>query len=210
MNKDGLLDPQTSAFGGRLLTCLPAMPGGVAQDWFDFPEGLQEYLAGLATSPFVVRVDRLVKPVYPDWVKEVLHPELENTGPDEFNLKTDVALWLHDGQKNGDVVNSKFVYYHLRDNGMLPTCLNLQDGEAIRGRGIAVFRKFFRDKEVFLWKAVVQDCHGFIRVPHLREVRSQVVVEWRRLGAGCFGDNYPAARFTLQVNIPFRHKGLIA
>src|ERR1700722_11534777 len=43
----------------------------------------------------IVRVDRSVRPVYPDFVKTVMHPELEKVGPAEYDLAT-VDLWLHD------------------------------------------------------------------------------------------------------------------
>ena len=33
-----------------------------------------------------IRVNRAIRPTYPDWVKEVLHPELENSGPAEYDV----------------------------------------------------------------------------------------------------------------------------
>ncbi len=76
---------------------------------------------------FLVRVDRSVKPSYPDWMKKLMHPELELAGPAEYNLQDGVEQWLHDGQKNG-VVSGNTIYKHLQKGDNLATCLNLQDG----------------------------------------------------------------------------------
>jgi len=43
---------------------------------------------------FLVYVDRSVKPTYPDWFKKLEHPELEYSGPTEYNL-CGVQKWLH-------------------------------------------------------------------------------------------------------------------
>ena len=48
----------------------------------------------------IIRVDRSIHSVYPDWMKEVMHPELEVAGPSEYDL-TKAELYLHDGQKGG-------------------------------------------------------------------------------------------------------------
>ena len=188
------LDKQSLDFGGRVLQNLPkGMTMAVAKDWQDNPEFLGDYLAGLSVSPFVVKVDRSVKPIYPDWMEKLLHPELETTGSAEFNL-ADVSLWLHEGQQNGGVTIGNPIYEHLRDKDMLETCLNLQDGLAIQKKGIAVFRKFFGGKAVFLWKSVVQDRGGGLSVPDLCEYDGQVVVGWRWLDDSFCGGG-PALRF---------------
>ena len=72
----------------------------------------------------IVRVDRSVKPSYPDWVAKVLYPEFECTGPAEFDLAT-LTSWFHDGQKNGGSVKGQVIYNHLKVEGMLPSCLSL-------------------------------------------------------------------------------------
>lgn len=46
---------------------------------------------GQVTQPFssdldpTIHVDRSIRPTYPDWVKIVMHPDLESTGPVEFD-----------------------------------------------------------------------------------------------------------------------------
>ena len=97
----------------------------------------------------IVRVDRSIRPVYPDWVKTVMHPELEPTGLVEYDLGA-VDPWLHDGQKNGRSMEGNELYEYLKEKKMLESCLSLRDGEEIQKKGIAVFRKFFQGKAVFL------------------------------------------------------------
>ena len=141
----------------------------------------------------IVRVDRSIRPVYPDWMKLVMHPELEPTGPAEYELGT-INHWLHDGQKNGRCMEGHKLYEYLKENGMLESCLSLRDGEEIQKKGIAVFRKFFQGKAVFLWKSVVQNRDGDFRVPYLCKTGGWVVMVWSWLDSNWHG-NFPALRF---------------
>ena len=142
---------------------------------------------------FLVRVDRAVKPSYPDWFKKLEHPELECSGPTEYNLQTGVDQWLHDDQKRGSVVGNT-IYKHLQKGDNLATCLNLQDGLAIQAKGIAVFRKLFAGKAVFLWGSVVQRRSGRLHVPYLFEHGDEVVLIWDWLVFYWYSHN-PALRF---------------
>ncbi len=140
----------------------------------------------------IIRVDRSVRPVYPDWMKKVMHPELEGAGPSEYDLAT-VEQWLHDDQKKGVVVGNR-IYDHLKKTDTLKTCLGLRDGEEIKKKGIEVFRKFFGGKAVFLWASVVRGRVGGLRVPCLVGRGGEVVVDWDWLAYDWFA-YYPAARF---------------
>ena len=124
---------------------------------------------------FLVRVDRSVKPTHPDWFKMLEHPELECSGPAEYDLQTGVHEWLHDDQKKGVVVGNR-IYDHLKKTDALKTCLGLRDGEEIKKKGIEVFRKFFGGKAVFLWASVVRVRDGNLYVPCLVEHGGVVVV----------------------------------
>ena len=141
----------------------------------------------------IIRVDRSVRPVYPDWAKTVMHPELENTGSDEFDI-ANVKLWLHDGQKNGKWIKGQVIYDHLKETDTLKICLGLRDGEEIQKKGIKVFRKFFGGKAVYLWKSVVRHRSDSLHVPYLDDGGGQVVVRWNWLDSAWDGDS-PAARF---------------
>ena len=141
---------------------------------------------------FIIRVDRSVKPSYPDWMKKLMHPELELAGPAEYDLNT-VSQWLHDDQKNGSVQGNT-IYKHLQKGDNLATCLNLQDGLAIQQYGIAVFRKLFAGKAMFLWGSVVRSRHGNLGVPYLCESGDEVVVRWGWLDSH-WSSRSPALRF---------------
>ena len=141
----------------------------------------------------LIRVDRSSRLVYPYQVVTVMHPELEPTGPAEYDLAT-IDPWLHDGQKNGRCMEGHKLYEYLKENGMLESCLSLRDGEEIQKKGIAVFRKFFQGKAVFLWKSVVQNRDDDLFVPYLCENGGWVVMVWSWLGNGWYGGN-PALRF---------------
>lgn len=142
---------------------------------------------------FTVRVDRSVKPTYPDWLKKLMHSKLECSGPTEYNLQTGVEQWLHDDQKNGVVVGNT-IYDSLKKDNALASCLNLQDGLAIQQKGIAVFRKLFAGKAVFLWGSVVQFRDVDLFVPYLYESGGKVVVSWSWLDVYWYS-SYPALRF---------------
>lgn len=61
---------------------------------------------------FLVRVDSSVKPSYPEWIRKVMHPELELAGPAEYNLQDGVEQWLYNDQKCGSVAGNT-IYKHL-------------------------------------------------------------------------------------------------
>jgi len=67
-----------------------------------------------ATIDSVIRVDRSIRPSYPDWMKEVMHPELESVGPAEYNISA-VEQWLDDGQKDGRYIEGNKIYNHLKE-----------------------------------------------------------------------------------------------
>jgi hypothetical protein len=46
-----------------------------------------------AVPDTLIRITRPVKPAYPDWVKKVMHDELEDVGPGEYGLAT-IDPWL--------------------------------------------------------------------------------------------------------------------
>lgn len=142
----------------------------------------------------IIRVDRAVCPVYPDWMKKVMHPELEGAGPSEYDLTT-IEQWLHDDQKKGVVVGNR-IYDHLKETDTLKDCLGLRDGEEIKKKGTEVFRKFFGGKAVFLWASVVQRRNGRLHVPYLIEDGGGVVVYWDWLDDDWSGRD-PAAHFAV-------------
>ena len=59
----------------------------------------------------IIRPNRTVTQDFPDWVDKVLHPELQKTGPAEYDAAS-VEQWLHDGQKNGRWIKGEKIYDH--------------------------------------------------------------------------------------------------
>ncbi len=141
---------------------------------------------------FTIQVDRTIRPTYPDWMKEVKHPELECSGLASYDLHS-LGLWLHDKQKTG-TVEGNTIYKELKKDNALENCLNLQDFLAIQAKGIEVFRALFKGKAVFAWKSVVLDRGGNLRVPCLVEREGEVVLYWRWLGHD-WSSSIPALRF---------------
>ncbi|MSR88026.1 MAG: hypothetical protein EXS69_02625 [Candidatus Zambryskibacteria bacterium] len=143
---------------------------------------------------FLVRVDRSVKPIYPSWMKKLEHPELECSGPAEYDLQTGVQEWFHDDQKCGSVVGNT-IYNHLQKGDGLANCLNLQDGFAIQSKGIAVFRKLFADRAVFLWSSIIHDSNVYLNIPYLFEYGGEVMMNWGWLDFS-WDSSGPALRFS--------------
>jgi hypothetical protein len=151
----------------------------------------------LDTTPLdtIVRVDRSIRPVYPNWMKKVMHPDLENTGPEKYDL-AEVVLWLHEDQRNGGSAEADKIYRFLKDTGMMRSCLALRDGEEIQKKGVAIFRKLFERKVVFLWKSVVLSADGNLLVPYIFFHGDKLPTEWARFDGFCYGCHV-AARFTI-------------
>jgi len=140
----------------------------------------------------IIRVDRSVQPTWPDFVKEVLHPELQSVGPAEYDL-SQVELYLHDGQKDGKSMKGAKLYEHLKETDSLKNCLGFQDALEIQKKGIATFRKFFGNKVVICWKSVVRGSDGYLGVPYVYGSGGEVVVSWDWIGSD-FDVYLPAAR----------------
>ena len=138
----------------------------------------------------IIRVNRSIRPSYPDWMKEVIHPELEAVGPSEYD-GAKLEQWLHDGQKDGKWIEGNKIYAHLKKTDTLKTCLGLRDLEEIQKKGIANFRKHFAGKAVFGWASVVRNRLGSLRVPYLFERGGKVVLYWHWLDDS-WGRSHPA------------------
>lgn len=199
------MDKQTAKLLARIAENLPDMDGGLMQDWIDNPKGLQNVLK-LALCPpeatsapreevlpdSTIRIDRTIRPTYPEWFKELVHPELESAGPPEFDAAK-LGHWLHPDQVNGTVGGKKLLKY-LEDKKMLESCLGLRDLEEIQRKGVAFFRKYFQGKTVFGWRSVVRNHHGYLIVPYLVESGDKVVVHWHWFDNDLDAYN-PALRF---------------
>lgn len=147
------------------------------------------------TLDFTIRVDRSVRLAYPDWVGKVMHPDLECTGPAEYNLETAVEEWRHENQKTG-VVRGQVIYDHLKAGNELANQLGLVDLLAIQAKGIKVFRALYKGKAVFGWKSVARrrGIRGGLGAPYLCGSDGRVVLYWVWLGS-VWSSFSPALRF---------------
>ena len=201
LNELGQCSELVGCIAKAMALVAPKMTKQARQSWVGIsPTAFAEVLEKTIFLPanhnpenLVIHVDRSVTPSYPDWMKQVMHPELANTGSAEYDISS-VKLWLHPDQDNGGTTTGKVIYKHLEDNEMLQSCLNLQDGLAIQAKGIESFRKHFSGKAVFLWGSVVRGRYGRLRVPYLVERDGRVVVRWDWLGRDWLGRD-PALRF---------------
>lgn len=138
------------------------------------------------TDNTIISVDFSVRPSYPVWVKKVVHPRLELTGPTEYNVGT-VERWIHEGQKNNGEIEGQIIYSFLKRKKMLGSCLGLRDLEKIQRKGVAFAHKYFQESLCFGWRSVVLDRSGYLHAPYLYENGYDVLVNWRWLGLSWSG-----------------------
>lgn len=202
-----LIDGQYVEFQTAVLKQLPRdIPTEVLEGWCKNQASLKRVLAEALLPPEVtvgspkqevvdniIRVDRSKKVVYPDWVKGVLHPELECTGPAEYVIDEGRSLYLHPKQKEGGWIMGSDLHKYLVDTKVIGNCAGYADLVEIQKKGIAFFRKHFKDKAVFGWKSVVRDAVGYLYVPYLYGDGDEVVQGWGVLGDG-WDQSSPALR----------------
>lgn len=204
MNGNTLSLGQQANFHAAVLKALPRdINPQIARAWEQDGRGLTRVLRDVLLPPEdqvpeddIIRVDRSVRPEYPNWMKDVLHPQLELSGPAEFDLSK-VEQWLHNGQKDGGWIMGAEIYRDLKANNMLGSCLNLADLKAIQARGIEMFRRHFAGKTVFGWKSVILSSIGNHNVPCLTTGNGKVALCWEWLARSRHG-NAPALLFASQ------------
>lgn len=145
----------------------------------------------------IVRVDRSVRPVYPDFLDQeyINKPEfvaLEKLGPAEFDASR-LRKWLHPKQRN-KVVTGDVILAFLTEKKMLPSCLGFADLLGIQAKGIEFFRQHFASKAGFGWRSVVPGRDGHLLVPCLVGFGGGAVLFWFWLDVDWVASS-PALRF---------------
>jgi len=148
----------------------------------------------LVDSDFIVHVTRSTKPIYPKWIKEIIHPEFEIRGPVEYDLRK-LKYQFHDNQMFDNVVHGHIIYGYLKARNVLANCLNLQDGLAIREMGIAVFKRLFKGKVICLWGSVAIDKDDRLIVPSFVNDGGKVEIMWCHLEDKMWGSSRPVYYF---------------
>lgn len=141
---------------------LDQLPGAIKRG-FIIPDKKPEF-------DFAVEVDRSIKPIYPGFVKKVIHPELKLVGPSKYHLLTDVEKWHDQKQETGTVAVYE-IYATIKNEGFLKDCFSLADLLAIQEKGNEVFLAAFLGGQgfftsIFAWKSVVEDVFGRRKVPY--------------------------------------------
>jgi hypothetical protein len=129
----------------------------------------------------LIQVNRSVQSFCPDWVKGFLDPELQNTGPTEYDLAK-ASCWVHPIQRD-EWLRARVIYEHLKSNNMLGSCLGLQDGREILEKGTPVLLKLFGSNlHLYLWRSVVESHDGYKLVPSIIGIGNQLYIHWDWLG----------------------------
>lgn len=143
----------------------------------------------------LVRVDRSICPVYPDWVMGAVSSKNEQSGPDQFDPSALKEEYLFNMQGSGKSARGYVVHRYLVRQDLIDSCLNLQDLLAIQERGSGFFRKHFFRKAVIAWKSVVRDRGGAYRVPFLIDGFGMTRIDWDPLREICYSSRYPVFTF---------------
>lgn len=132
-------------------------------------------------SDYFIQPDRSVKPKYPNWVAQLIYPELESAGPKKIDLRK-LKYFRHPEQGRKETMGTT-VHQFLKENKLLKSCLNFQDGLAIMKKGINLFNKMFTIQSVYLWSSVVIADHGNHFVPYLMPSANKVILDWKLIDA---------------------------
>lgn len=189
MSTEVKIDKQTAKFIARIAENLPDMGGDMMQEWIDNPIDLRNYLKGLgAPHDTIIRIDRSVRPAYVvDGADiETLHPELESTGPSEYDLAK-ILRHVDPRQKSENGLRGYDLYESLKAQQCLQFCLGLQDALEIRKKGLRIFRKLFGRSMVHCWKSICKSRNGYLVAPCVHEIDGgrngddRLVMDWGRV-----------------------------
>jgi hypothetical protein len=144
-------------------------------------------------SASVIRVNRCFLPVYPKFFRRILYPQLEKTGPMEYDVAK-LRQWLHIRQTQSGVVKGRVIQGYIQETGLLKTCLNLRDLEVIKKKRLVFFRNHFGTKKVTAWKSVIENRNGELDVPILFEKDGKLLLNWQSLASDWYS-NYPVFQY---------------
>jgi len=143
------------------------------------------------SSIYTIEIDRSNPPVYPPWVKRVLHQESESRRPSKYDLRKDVELWRHPGQTwatGGEV--GGVIYQNILRQGEIHLYLGYPDLIAIPEMGVEIYRELYDDTSVYAWGSVVEGAPRISRsgregaslsVAYLCLDKEKIVQDWEQL-----------------------------
>ena len=135
----------------------------------------------------IILVNRSVKPNYPNWVRKIMYPKLENIGPTKYDILLEVERWFHKDHKDQAQIKIKDVFIYLRGGAgaNLKTYMGIRDLEEIQKKGSIFFRKYFQGKIIYGWKGVVLNNFGHQFVPYIYDTggtEGTIILNWSWLG----------------------------
>lgn len=163
---------------GPLTDFMDKLQGQDDEEWFaGFKRFLRKENPWPITLPDtsldpVIRVDRRAALKYPDWMRKVMHPELQELGPAEYSVEC-----LRPDKETGSMTGH-MIYEGLVANDQLSTCLGLVDLLAIQAKGIDFYRKHFKGEVVPGWKSVVMNQNSSLHMPYLCAAQHKVALGW--------------------------------
>ncbi len=139
------------------------------------PKEIEELLR---TWDPIIKINRTIRPEYPDFAKKVLYPKLFRLGPTKFDVRTLLRWKVHKERK------IFFPLYEILEElvakKLIGQCLGLAELMAILERGNGFFRKYFpEENDIFGWKSVVADDDDRLIVPCLNIYGAQKIeLDW--------------------------------
>ncbi len=149
--------------------------------------GIADFLAGrkimVNAGPNTVAIDRTIAPTYPGFVKSLKFPQFKDTGSPHVDL-TAVIPFFHQKQKKGGTIAGRDMCDFLEDTGLIEHCLDLRFGEELVKTFAStphLWSRVWTSRAIFLWKSVVLDWDGNLRVPYVIADDDYLQIHWRRL-----------------------------
>jgi hypothetical protein len=112
------------------------------------------------TPDILIQTDRSITPEYPPFVKRLFAPELEHTGPAEYNTTTDLVVKSLKTKPGFKILVASDVGTTLLQHHYLQACLGIHDGLAIQAKGIETFRALKASlnlQEIHLWRSIASE-----------------------------------------------------
>lgn len=192
---------QTLKLVSSIVTNLPEMDKKTAQYWIEHPRKLKQFLQGLSSkegvaptkegiTDTIIRIDRSLCPSYPSFVAKVLFPELESSGPAEYDLAK-VVSHLHAKHMETTLLPGKELFEYIKENKLIENCLSLVDARVIGKMDTKTFERIFEDKYVVYWKSIITDSDGHLLVPYHHYSEGKVVGGYQALEHHFFECNFP-------------------
>jgi len=135
---------------------------------------------------FIVRVDRSKEINYPDFVKKILHPEMENIGPESYILKPGELLYylIENSLVEDTEHNGIRTYNFLKEKGLLENCLGFEDLLAMKEKDISIIHGLFSfgdHKSIIGFRSVAEYKDTQLIAPYLSVKVDEIKVEWTYL-----------------------------